>query len=73
MTVALAVGGGLAIFKDSRVQSVQKKGDGGGIFADQQIKQHGGRLTFQNCSAPRVGWLWHMAYGSTLGGNAERM
>lgn len=47
--------GGLAIFKDSRVQSVQKKGDGGGIFADQQIKQHGGRFTFQNCSAPRVG------------------
>lgn len=47
--------GGLAIFKDSQVQSVQKRGDGGAIYADQQIQQQGGRLIFQNCSAPRSG------------------
>lgn len=47
--------GGLAIFKDSWVQSVQQRADGGGIYADQRIEQHGGWLTFQNCSAPRLG------------------
>ena len=55
VTPGASAGGGLAIFKDSWVQSITKRGDGGAIYADQLLKQQGGRLTFQNCSAPRLG------------------